>query len=400
MPAHRLLIYSHDSFGLGHLRRCRSIALALVERFPNLEARIVSGLPLVAEFGYHPRISLTLVPPVIKLKNGDYRARKAGQGLVDAIEERSRIICDTARAFEPDVFLVDKEPLGIRGEVRATLDELKRNGVPCVLGLRDVMDDPPRLVEEWQRKGAIEALDTAYDEIWIYGLPRIYEPLAGVPLAPHVRRKIVYTSYLYRNGIHMAAQPEGASERPYILVTPGGGGDGERLVDWVLDAIEHDPSLPHRIVIVSGPFMDGQSREAFASRVARLPQVEIITFTSDMEVLMKRASGIVAMGGYNTFCEILSFDRPALIVPRTVPRLEQFIRASRAAALGLVAMLPGDGDRNPERMAAALRRLPHQARPSSIVIPGLLDGHDAITARVSHWLGIAEPTRRLAEAAG
>jgi predicted glycosyltransferase len=28
--APRILIYSHDSFGLGHLRRCRAIAHALV----------------------------------------------------------------------------------------------------------------------------------------------------------------------------------------------------------------------------------------------------------------------------------------------------------------------------------------------------------------------------------
>ena len=54
---------------------------------------------------------------------------------------------------------------------------------------------------------------------------------------------------------------------------------------------------------------------------------------------MARAAGVVAMGGYNTFCEILSFDKRALIVPRTAPRLEQFIRAKRAAELGLVAML-------------------------------------------------------------
>ena len=36
------------------------------------------------------------------------------------------------------------------------------------------------------------------------------------------------------------------------------------------------------------------------------------------------------MGGYNTFCEVLSFDKPAVIVPRTAPRLEQYIRACRA----------------------------------------------------------------------
>ena len=76
---------------------------------------------------------------------------------------------------------------------------------------------------------------------------------------------------------------------------------------------------------------------------------------------MARAAGVVAMGGYNTFCEILSFDKPALIVPRTAPRLEQFIRAARAAELGLVAMLPEERGRDPQVMAAALRRLTEPA---------------------------------------
>ena len=72
-----------------------------------------------------------------------------------------------------------------------------------------------------------------------------------------------------------------------------------------------------------------------------------ITFDARLESLMARAAGVVAMGGYNTFCEILSFDKPALIVPRTAPRLEQYIRAQRAAELGLVAMLPDDDGRDP-----------------------------------------------------
>ena len=85
-------------------------------------------------------------------------------------------------------------------------------------------------------------------------------------------------------------------------------------------------------------------------------------------------SGIVAMGGYNTFCEILTFDKPALIIPRTVPRMEQFIRASRAQELGLVRMLADDGLRLAREMATALRHLPQQNRPSDVVVPGLLDG--------------------------
>jgi predicted glycosyltransferase len=102
--------------------------------------------------------------------------------------------------------------------------------------------------------------------------------------------------------------------------------------------------------------------------------VEAITFEANIEPLIQGAAGIVAMGGYNTFCEILTFDKPALIVPRTVPRMEQYIRADRAQELGLVRMLVDDDVRSARDMATALRHLPQQNRPSDIVVPGLLDG--------------------------
>ena len=84
------------------------------------------------------------------------------------------------------------------------------------------------------------------------------------------------------------------------------------------------------------------------------------------------------MGGYNTFCEILTMDKPAVIAPRTRPRMEQYIRASRAQELGLVRMLAADGRPDPGVMADALRQLPSQRRPSEVMVPGLLDGLDSI----------------------
>src|SRR5204863_3229773 len=122
------------------------------------------------------------------------------------------------------------------------------------------------------------------------------------------------------------------------------------------------------------------------ARAERLPKVRTITFDTRIEHLMVRAAGIVAMGGYNTFCEILSFDKPALIVPRTTPRLEQYIRARRAAELGLVSMLPDDGGREPRTMAAALLQLAQQPPPSSVVIPGLLDGMESVDRLARKWL--------------
>src|SRR5260370_768723 len=76
---------------------------------------------------------------------------------------------------------------------------------------------------------------------------------------------------------------------------------------------------------------------------------------------MERAAGVVAMGGYNTFCEILSFDKRALIVPRTTPRLEQYIRASRAAERALVPMLVIRAQRDPRARSGGARPAHHLA---------------------------------------
>src|SRR5207244_4526611 len=137
---------------------------------------------------------------------------------------------------------------------------------------------------------------------------------------------------------------------------------------------------------------------AFAARAAKIDKLRAITFDARLENLMARAAGIVAMGGYNTFCEILPFDKPALIVPRTTPRLEQYIRARRAAELGLVAMLPDDNERDPRVMAAALLQLKQQPPPSAVVIPGLLDGMESVNRLTQKWLdhGRTERLRRAA----
>lgn len=393
----RLLIYSHDSFGLGHLRRCRSIAQSLVRRLPDLEVLILSGLPIIAEYQFDERVSYRVVPGIIKLRNGDYRALDAEVDLRDAIEARSAMILATAEEFQPNLFLVDKEPLGVRGEVQATLDYLKTRHVPVVLGLRDVMDAPEVLAAEWERKQAIPALEQYFTEIWVYGLERVYRPLAGLPLPPHLHNRLIYTSYLKRARDKTHDTTPLPVDPPYLLVTPGGGGDGEALVDWVLSAAELQPLKDHRILIVCGPFMDADMRRQFERRAAGLAGVEILTFSPRMERLMAAAAGVVAMGGYNTFCEILSFDRPALIVPRTTPRLEQYIRASEAERHGLLRMLVDDDTRDPAAMAEALQALTTQGKPSDVVIPGLLDGHDTIAERVAALIPVAMP---LSAAAG
>ncbi|MDX1710488.1 MAG: glycosyltransferase [Rhodovibrionaceae bacterium] len=379
----RILIYSHDSFGLGHLRRCRAIAHSLVDRFKGLSVLILSGSPIVGSFDYRARVDFVRIPGVIKHHNGEYTSLSLHIDVEQTLAIRSAIIRQTAEVFAPDLCLVDKEPLGLMGEMRETLAMLKHRGTRLALGLRDVMDDGTMLAREWERKRVLPALKELYDDIWIYGLGEIWQTLEGIELPEDVRRKIVYTGYLPRTvGPAQGVRSQAVPDEPFILVTPGGGGDGIDMIDWVISAYEQDPNIPYHALVVTGPFMPSTRQQDFVNRAAVLDKVHTMTFDAHIETLMKEAVGIVAMGGYNTFCEILSLDKPALLVPRSVPRREQLIRARRASEIGLVRMLDGDGPRDPAEMAEALRVLPDQKRPSSVAIPGLLGGLDTVTRLV------------------
>jgi len=227
-PGYRVLIYSHDSFGLGHLRRCRAIAHALVEHHKKLNVLILSGSPIIGRFSFRARVDFVRVPGIIKLRNGDYTSLNLDVNVEHTLALRASIIEHTARVFHPDLFLVDKEPLGLLGEARATLRRLKRRGgCRLVLGLRDIMDDPELLAREWRRKHVMPALEQLYDHIWVYGLPQLYDPIHAYRLPPVVAAKTSFTGYLRREPQPDAQLPrevvDVAQKGPFVLVTTGGG---------------------------------------------------------------------------------------------------------------------------------------------------------------------------------
>jgi predicted glycosyltransferase len=384
----RILIYSHDSFGLGHLRRCRAIAHAIVDRYKGVSVLILSGSPIIGSFDFRARVDFVRIPGVIKLHNGEYQSLGLHIDLEQTMEMRAAIIRQTALSFRPDLFLVDKEPLGLEGEVLATLQMLKAMGTTLVLGLRDIMDDPKLLLREWKRKQVLPALEHLYDDIWVYGLNRFADPLEGVDCPVGVRRRMIYTGYLRRAVPQLTEAPAlPIGEQPYVLVTVGGGDDGMSVVDWVLRAYEHDPAIPLAAVVVLGPFMPPVMQRQFRARAERLGRFAVVTFDAHVECLMERAVGVVAMGGYNTYCEILSLDKRAILVPRVKPRQEQLIRANRAAELELVRMLDPLGPRGPEIMAAALRGLAQQPLPSQRGAARMLGGLEVITELVAAHVG-------------
>jgi predicted glycosyltransferase len=381
----RILMYSHDTFGLGHLRRCRAIAHALVEDYRGLSILIMSGSTIAGAFDYRARVDFVKIPSVIKLRNGEYTPLDKHIDLQETFVMRESIIWHTAEAFQPDIFIVDKEPLGWHGEVEKTLTYLKTKGTILVLGLREVMDAPHLLEAEWKQRDVMRKIGQLYDSVWVYGPTDFYNPLSGLVVPESVSSKVDFVGFLQRHVSHDEL-PDHRPKGDYILVTPGGGGDGAELIHNVLDAYQADPGLKHWALIVLGPYMPTKQRQKLIKKGKKIDRVSIIEFDNRMEDLVSGATAVVAMGGYNTYCEILSFDKPALIVPRIRPREEQLIRSRRALELGLVDMLLPDEASDAKRMAMALRSLPDRPRPSQSS-PGLrLEGLLNISLKIGDWL--------------
>lgn len=378
----RVLMYSHDTFGLGHLRRCRTIAHALVEEFKGVQVLIISGSPIAGAFDFRARVDFVKIPSVIKLYNGEYTSIDRHIDLADTLAMRQSAIMHTADTFDPDILIVDKEPMGLKGELEPTLQMLSERGTWLVLGLREVMDAPHLLVSEWQPKNMLAKIEALYDEIWAYGPEDFWNPLHGLPVSEALLQRMFYTGYLRRSMPATTLVPIQPLGKDYILVTAGGGGDGAELMHQVLAAYEHDKELTHPLVLVLGPFMSSDDRDQLHARAQSLAQVTVIDFDNRPEALLDHAAAVVGMCGYNTFCEVVSFDKRALMVPRVHPREEQLIRARRAAELGLVDMLlPSDAE-DPALLAAALRRLPARPKPSEAAGPISLDGLQVICQRV------------------
>jgi predicted glycosyltransferase len=344
-PTFNILMYSHDTYGLGHIRRTLAIASQIRGQSTNI--LILSGSPIVGRFDFPSRVDFVRVPGMIKVTNEEYLPLSIKIDAKQALNIRQAIITSTARTFQPDLFIVDKAPLGLKREIVPTLQWLRRcrPQAKAVLGLRDIMDDGESTREDWEEKGVYEVLDQYYSEIWVYGNRDLYDPIREYSIPEPISRKMVFTGYIPR------AMPKPVQVREVrrdhglddddklVLVTTGGGGDGYGLLDTFLAMLENgDDRRPFRTIVVGGPFLPKRQRKEIAARARRL-QIRFYRFHRHMERIMGAADLVVSMGGYNTVSEILSLGKVCLIVPREQPRREQLIRAQVLHQHGLVDYL-------------------------------------------------------------
>ncbi|HEY6222248.1 MAG TPA: glycosyltransferase [Gemmatimonadales bacterium] len=342
----RVVLYSPGMVGFGHIRRNASIAQGLLSSTLQpvivmiAEAWQAGAIPMPAG------IDCVTLPALRKEDDGVPHARHLQLPDEELVAFRARVIQSAITALEPDALIVDHLPLGAGRELHRTLQHArKREHSRCVLGMRDVQQDASTMRRTWSEQGYVDVVQSCYDAIWIYGDPLVFDAVREYDVLAKVADKVRYVGYLDQRPrlelAEAAAAPllDQLPEGRLLLCEVGGGHDGGPLAEafalarWPADCTG---------VIVTGPYMPEDTRRRLYEIARRRPRMRVVEFMPDTAPLMQRADRVVSMGGYNTMCEVLSFEKHALIVPRVSPKPEQWIRAQRMRELGLVHVLHPD----------------------------------------------------------
>jgi predicted glycosyltransferase len=343
---YNILMYSHDTYGLGHIRRTMAIASHLLG--PRINILILTGSPIAGRFSFPDRIDFVRIPGMIKKTNDEYLPLSIKINAQHALNIRKNIITATAKTFQPHLFIVDKEPLGLKKEILPTLKWFRkcRPDTRSILGLRDIMDDADTVKKDWQEKKVYEHLEKLYSEIWVYGNREFYDPITEYDISESISQKMYFTGYIPRKipgkeAVRKVTKELGLKNgEKLVVVTTGGGGDGYRVMDTYLAMLESfSCPPPFKSVLITGPFMPKQERRDLFKRARRLG-VRTYHFYRQMEKIFAAADIVVSMGGYNTLCEILGQGTISLVIPRETPRQEQIIRARAFHRQNLVDYIP------------------------------------------------------------
>jgi len=344
----KILIYSQDGFGLGHLRRNLNICLQIKKRSPEASILIIADSPVAPFFKMPPKCDFVKIPTIVKVDTGVWRPDRLTMPYRELLTIRSEIIKNVALSFQPHIFMVDHMPHGALGELAMPLEFIKKHSphTKIVLGIRDILGAPNVIHQQWQNEGAFAAADTYYDAINIYGCADVYDVISEYNFPPALVAKANYCGYVCREDSTEAPLTDKVlhdlfanDHRKFVLVTGGGGADASYFMDQFIDAVRLlRREVAFNAFVSTGPFMHKDQRGLLLNKARGLPIV-VSRMGQDSIRFLRRADLVISMAGYNTISEVLRFRKNALIVPRPGPSAEQTIRTRIMSERGLFSTI-------------------------------------------------------------
>jgi predicted glycosyltransferase len=370
-PRPRAMFYSHDGFGLGHIRITLAMAQALSERRPDASLLALTGSPQAHAYELPPNFDYIKMPTAAKgTLYADLPAhRELPLTQTGVWFVREALIRRATAAYSPDLVIVDHAAAGHLRELSRALRELRaaKPEAVFVLELTDIINDGPSTIADWKKSGAYTFMDELYDHVLIFGSPDVFDMIQEYEFSDTTAAKTRYVGYMRRHD--RLVPPEeirarlGAQDMPLVVVTTGGGADGARDIQAYLRAVRSRALDGVYSFVVTGPLLDSRARAELEELAGGLPDLTLVPFTNELVSYLNAADLVVSKGGYNAMCEVMSLGKRTVVIPRSTMWQEQVVRAERFSALGLVTMLHPN-DMTPDMMATTVINALHDPPPA------------------------------------
>lgn len=358
----RILIYSQDSLGLGHLRRTNLIARELLAARPEANVLLITDSPAGPFFALPERMDHLKLPSIRKVSAGVWKSTRLNIAQPELTGWRADAVRNTAKHWQPDLLLADHMPGGALGELLPTLEFLRQHRPACrlAIGLRDILDAEAVTRRTWQEEGAYEAVRNYYDRLLVYGVRSVFDTTRtyGIP-AP--RFGVEFCGYVVNRAtpapVAFGRAKDNGSQK-WVYVSAGGGGDSELLMRRYVEAIRQLGNRADFWSLVAVGINAPAGLHEEISRMALGLPIRVVTHVTDGLGTMAAADLVVCMAGYNTIAEVIRLSKRAIVVPRSGPSAEQRMRSRMLKDRGIVEMVdPNDltAEHLGERLVAGLR---------------------------------------------
>lgn len=356
----RILVYTHNSIGLGHAYRTLAVITGIRHWRPDIEFLILSGSSIPTIF-FSQGIEVIKLPSMKLDIDGEEPLMRPrylqSMDLESLFDFRQKIIMNSFDFFRPDVLMIEHHMTGQMNELipllmKKWMRKRKRAEFALAYICRGILKQNSFLtIPIPNPRHGIESIDLndLFDFVYVLEdreVVDIRDEYLG-----HSKRMEYKISYLGRitNKTYgelprreQVLRRLGLSEKKIILIALG---RNRRVGDIVrrLLALFSRQQIHHgyQVVIVLDPYLDRQKAKELRNDPVG-EGVRFFPFVPDLVDLIAHSELVISRAGYNTVNEILLTGTKALLIPEAHGGGEQELRCQRLCSDHVVVLREDD----------------------------------------------------------
>lgn len=341
----RILVYTHNSIGLGHAFRTLAVITGMKKWRPDIDFLVISGTSIPQIF-FREGIEVIKLPSIkLDIDRSDNRMicrYFTGVELEEIFDFRQRIILESFAFFQPDVFIVEHNMTGQMSElIPVLMKKWMRRGGPadfCLVHIcRGIMRWIPLLQIPYQnprhRSESIN-IGSLYDFMYVLEDRDVIDiNKAFLGNDRDLEQKIRYLGKITNKTFdEIPPRKEvierfGLGEKGIVVVTLGRNSRVPELSLRLLAIFEHSGiKHSHEIVFLLDPYLAREHQNTLRNHPLS-KGVRIRQFVPNLVDLIRYADLVVSRAGYNIVNEILLTGARAVLIPESHGGGEQEMRA-------------------------------------------------------------------------